>query len=366
VRRLRDSLPAAIALAIVALCALAAPARATTIQDLCRIKGHEENILVGLGIVVGLDGTGDTSRDSYIAARPYARLLSNLGAPVPDLAELEEADAYAIVQVSMTVPPTGAREGDLFDVQIEKLFNATSLRGGRLVVSLLRVPGPDSPDAPVYARAAGAVVVTDDDLTSGVVRTGGKMLRDIRTKVVADDGSLTIVLKSEYASFPTAVAIMDAINGPVDETAMTDLPEYRRLAVVEDPKNIRIRVPEADRERPAAFISWLMTTPVDPALIAAPARIVINERQGIIVVSGDVRLGPVGVSHRNMQLRTAAPAPSGRWTGLDPAGGQGRQSTQLSELLLALDTLDVSVDDQIAIIYELKKTGALHAEIVHE
>jgi flagellar P-ring protein precursor FlgI len=364
VRRSNDSFRALLALAVVALCA--STARATMVQDLCRLKGHEENILVGLGIVVGLDGTGDTTRDSYIAARPYARLLSNLGTPVPDLAELEEADAYAIVQVTMTVPPTGAREGDLFDVQVEKLFNAQSLRGGRLVVSLMRVPGPDSPEAPVFARAAGPVVVSDTDLTSGVVRMGGKMLRDIRTSVIAPDGTLTIVLKSQYASYPTAVAIMDAINGPIDETAMDELPEYRRLAVVEDPKNIRVRVPEADRQRPAAFISWLMTTPIDPALIAAPARIVINERQGIIVVSGDVRLGPVGVSHRNMQLTTAAPVPAGRWTGLDPNGEQNARSTQLSELLLALDTLNVSVDDQIAIIYELKKTGALHAEIVHE
>ena len=95
---------AVIALSVRSVCA-------TTVQDLVRIKGHERNTLVGLGIVVGLDGTGDRSTDSLAAARPYEQLLRNLGNPIQSLAELADVDAYAIVQVSVEVPATGGELG---------------------------------------------------------------------------------------------------------------------------------------------------------------------------------------------------------------------------------------------------------------
>ena len=88
----------------------------TTMQDLVRIKGHERNVLTGMGIVVGLNGTGDTARDSLVAARPYSELLKNLGNTVRSLAELRAADAYAIVHVTMEIPATGVREGDRIDI----------------------------------------------------------------------------------------------------------------------------------------------------------------------------------------------------------------------------------------------------------
>jgi len=122
----------------VALCAV--HAAATTVQDLVRIKGHEHNVLTGMGIV-GLDGTGDTNGDSLVAARPCAELLRNYGNAVITLDELADADAFAIVQVTMEVPATGVREGDRLDIHVETMFNATT--GGRLVVSLLRLPLPD-------------------------------------------------------------------------------------------------------------------------------------------------------------------------------------------------------------------------------
>jgi flagellar P-ring protein precursor FlgI len=353
---------------VLALCAR--NACATTIQDLVRIKGHEENILTGLGIVVGLDGTGDTSKNSYLAARPYARLLTNLGNPLGSLEELDKADAYALVQVTIKVPATGAREGDLLDVHVEKLFNASSLKGGRLVFSLLRLPVPDAADAVVFARAEGALTIEGDDLSSAVIRRGGKMLRDVRTSCVTKSGHMWLVLRDEYAGYPMATMLESIINEELGQTFEGGAPYVRNIASVEDAKNIRIALPESDRERPARFISVLMTRSVDPSLIhtQTPARIVINEKAGTIAITGNVELGPVAITHKDMQLMSIT-APAGGdngWVGLDTTDGASRNSTRLDDLLAAFKQLNVPTADQIAIIFELKKTGALHAEIKTE
>ncbi|MCZ6837116.1 MAG: flagellar basal body P-ring protein FlgI, partial [Planctomycetota bacterium] len=145
-------------------------ARATSIQDLVRLKGHERNVLVGMGIVIGLDGTGDESKDSLITARPYAQLFANLGNEPLSVEELAASDSYALVQVTMQVQATGSREGDRLDVSVNTLYNAQSLEGGRLIVSLLRLPGPDSTDSIVYAFAEGALIIEGSNPRSATVR----------------------------------------------------------------------------------------------------------------------------------------------------------------------------------------------------
>jgi len=353
--------------ALIILALLARTAGAANVQDLVRLKGHERNVLVGLGLVVGLPGTGDTAKDAFVAARPFARYLTNLGNPVTELEELRRADAFAIVSVTMEIPPEGVREGDRLDIFVEKLFNARSLRGGRLVVSLLRVPGPDSPDLQPMAFAEGALVIEGDDDASAVIRRGGQMLADIRTNPVASDGTVTLVLKEQYAGYPVAAMIAELVNEPIDPSAHYGSTPPPRLAWVEDAKNVRVRIPDSERANPASFLAWLMQVPVDPAMIRTPSRIVINERAGIISVTGDVEIGPVGITHRGMQLTTAGPGGAGGgsiWAGLDTTGGSGRTSTRLLDLLRALEQLKVPVDDQIRIIHELRRTGALHAEII--
>jgi flagellar P-ring protein precursor FlgI len=361
------------AAAAVALCARSACS--TTVQELVRIKGHEEVVLTGMGIVIGLNGTGDTSKASLVAARPFARLLTNLGNPVEDATELIKADAFAIVSVTMRVPATGARDGDRLPVFVDKLYNAESLEGGRLVTSLLRLPGPDTADRLPMAFAEGPLVVETSNPGSALIRRGGQMIQDVRAQPIAADGTLTLVLENQYAGFPVATTIAGAIN---DEFALDGLSD---IAVVEDAKNIRIHVPNEDRSRPAAFIATLMTIPIDPSLIQTKARIVVNERAGIITVTGDVEIGPVAITHRGMQLSNIAAAPAAgvpplppdpnapptnprRWVGMDTTDGASRRSTRLTDLLAALDQLNVPTEDQIAIVFELRKTGALHAEII--
>ncbi|NNF43297.1 MAG: hypothetical protein HKN62_09650 [Phycisphaerales bacterium] len=363
--------PAGMAAAI-ALCA--GNAGGTTVQDLVRVKGHERNVLTGMGIVVGLNGTGDTAKDSLIAARPFAQLLTNLGNPVEDVTELVKADAFAIVNVTMELPATGVREGDRLDVHVDKMFNAESLQGGRLITSMLRPPGPDDPTMVPMAYAEGPVLVQADDPASGVVRGGGQMLADIRTNPVRG-GAVTLVLKDQYAGYPVATTIAYAIEQEFAIDGHVD------LAIVEDARNIRIFVPLADRARPAGFLAALLTIPIDPSLIQTGARIVVNERAGIITVTGNVEIGPVAITHKGLQLNTITPPPdpaadpaappaapvpqtNGRWVGFDTTGGSSRRATRLADLLNAFDQLNVTTEDQIAIIYELQKTGALHAEIV--
>jgi len=362
----RNGLLAVFCAAIVALGAH--HACATAVQDLVRIKGHERNVLTGLGIVIGLPGTGDSSKDSAIAARPYSQLLANLGNPVASLDELIKADAYAIVQVTMDVPATGAREGDRLDVSVEAMFNAKSLEGGRLVVSMLRPPLPDSPSLRPMAFAEGQLLIEGTNPRSAKIRQGGQMIVDIRAYPVTPGGTMSLVLKDSYAGYPVASMLAAAIN---DEFGFST---NRDIARVEDAKNILISVPEADRSDPASFIATLMTITVDPSLILTEARIVVNQRQGTIAVTGNVQIGPVGLTHRGLSITTITPEPiatpetpqieTTQWANVDTTDRRSRSSTRLVELLRALDQLRVPVEDQIGIIHELQKTGALHAEII--
>ena len=214
------------------------------------------------------------------------------------------------------------------------------------------------------------MVVEGDNPRSGIIRGGGQMYRDIRTNPVTPAGTMGLVLKDQYATYPVATTISAAIN---DEFALDG---FSDLAVVEDVKNIKVLLPDADRADPSQFIAALLTIPIDPSLIQVGARIVINEKQGIIIVTGSVEIGPVGITHKGLTITSITPQPvptadqplieTKRWAGIDTSDRKSRNSTRLIDLLAAFEQLSVPVEDQIAIIYELRKTGALHAEIVKE
>ncbi len=357
---------------LLALCAGTAPG--VTIGELVRLKGHENNLLTGMGIVIGLNGTGDTTKSSLAAARPYAALLSNLGNPVMSIDELREADSYAIVEVTMRIPPRGVREGDRLDVTVHTLFNAESLAGGTLFVSPLRLPRPDTPGLSVMAIAEGPVVIEGGvagNPRSGVIRAGGQMLTDIRTSVVSPDGRMELVLKGQYAGYRMASTIAEWINDHYER-------QYTKLAYVEDAKNITISLPREELKNPASFIADILSIRSDASLIQTEARIIINEKNGTIVITGNVEISPVGITHEGLTITTISSDPqapgsgagggagvsTGGWAGLDTSDRTGRSSTRLLELLKAFDQLSVPVRDQIAIIHELKRSGALHAEII--
>ncbi|MCL4209477.1 MAG: flagellar basal body P-ring protein FlgI [Phycisphaeraceae bacterium] len=360
-------------LVVPAMLALGAtPARATDVQDLARIKGHEKNILTGLGIVIGLNGTGDKSKDALAAARPMARLLSNLGAGVGGLEELASANAFAIVQVTMHVPAAGARLGDEIDVSVDALFNAKSLAGGRLVPSMLRLPLPDAADLQPLAIAEGAIIIEGDNPRSGVVRKGGMVLDDraFRANVVSSGGAMTLVLHDQYASHAVASLIANTIN---DEFVPVGQPG---IAQVQDARNIRILLPEAERANPASFIAAVMTLRIDPTLIQTPARVVVNERVGSIVITGNVQISPVAISVDGLSITTITPPPqptpqdpqvmTSTWARMDTTQGTARDSARLEDLIRALEQLNIPARSRIAVLFQLRDAGALHAEIIRQ
>ena len=357
---------------LVAILALSAKTAAgTTVQDLVRMKGQDRVFVQGMGLVVGLAGTGDSSKESLVAVRPLSELLKNLGNPVGSLEELIKADAYALVNVSMEIPEIGAVDGDQFDVQVETLFNATSLKGGRLVYSALRLPAPHAANPPVMAFAQGAVVLEGDDQTSGRVRDGGQMVRDIKRNPVFN-GRVELVLKNQYAGYPMAARLADIVNSTFEFSGV------ERLAAAENAKSVHVLVPTAERKDPAPFIAALLSTPVDPSLIEVGARIVINERTGTILVTEDVEIGPVAVSHAGLTVTSMAPEyellgleppplqPQSAWIGVGARKNIRGLPLHLNSMLETLRQFNVPVKDQIVIIYELERSGALHAEIISE
>ena len=354
----------------IALCA--GSAGATSLQDLIRLRGHDRVVLQGLGIVVGLTDTGDTSKDSFVAVRPYAELLANLGDPVGGLNELSKAGAFAIVMVQMEIPAVGAMDGTRLDVSVDTLFNAESLAGGRLVFSPLRLPRPHKDNPPIMAFASGPIVIEGDDLTSGRVRGGGQIVRDVKRNPVDSSGRLQLVIKDQYAGYPMAARISDLVNSSLDFSGI------ERIAVAENAVSVQVMVPTSERSSPARFIAALMSIPVDPSLIETEARIVINEKTGTILVTSDVEIGSVAISHAGLTITTMTPEPQpsalapqvtqSTWLSINAEKSPRTEttSTHLNTLLEALRQFSVPVADQIEIIYELKRSGALHAEIIHE
>lgn len=342
----------------------AGTAQATSIDDLVRIRGMERNPLIGMGIVVGLDGTGDSSKASAAALRPFGELMKSLANPVGDIRELAEADAYAIVAVTMTVGEAGGHVGDRFDVRVNKLFNAESLEGGYLLPCLLRLPGRDDPEATIYAQATGVLVGEPDDPASAAIPGGAELIADLRNQpVVNDRGYLWLSIDAPYATWATAATIAETINDP---DGFGPHEQVGSIARAVDAKTVRVRVPEPDRGDPANFIAWLTSLQIDPSLLDLPARVVIDRKRGVIVVTGNVAIDPVAISHRNLVISTlevgAVEGPT--WMDLDTGDAGARRSARLGDLVSALERMRVPVEDRISIIEELHRAGALHAEIV--
>jgi flagellar P-ring protein FlgI len=340
-------------------------AHATSIQELARLKGHGESVLQGLGLVVGLPGTGDSGKD-LIVARPLAKLLENSGNPIGGFDELAKSRSIALVMVTCTISNTGAMLDDKFDVVVSAINNPESLAGGELFLAPLRAPLPPHE---VYAIAQGQIVIEGANTSRGLVRGGARLTRDIPMPTVASDGSITLIINPNVSSWTTSRLLSDAINQNrlgIDQIG-------KPVAKAVDDRSIKVMIPSTDLPDPAGFIADVMSIRFDPSLLNLPARVVVNEREGIIVITGDVEISPTAVTHGDLIITSITPPPvpteglpiveTGRWATL----GTSRRSSEtakLQDLLAAFKQLDVSVDDQIAILNQLHRTGALHAELI--
>lgn len=347
---------------------IAAAAPAGELQEYARLKGLEGDRFVGIGLVYGLDKTGDSMKDSTVSSQPYAQLLANLGNIRTDAAGLAKTKSIALVLVTVEIPRTGARADDRLDVTVGTLGTASSLRGGRLLTSFLKSPVMPADRAQwlPQAVAEGAIEVDPDSGTSGVVRGGARMVRDITMSPFEGD-SVALVLHPPYAGYPTAKSIADLIN---EELSLSG---YSDAAKVEDAQTIRVKIPDDARSDANGFVAKLMTFSVPSDLIRTPARIVIDTANEVITVDERVEFRPAAVTASNLRITTITPpieptpeqpvSDTIAWAAV-ATGASTRDSMKLRSLLDVLIELDVPFATQVAIIENLARQGALKAEIV--
>jgi flagellar P-ring protein FlgI len=348
---------------VVVVLAMCAPgARAVRIGDITHLKGQRINQLTGMGLVVGLNGTGDGGK--YLPAiRPLAAMLTQFSNPVLSMDELKSAKNVALVAVEATLPEYGAREGDRIDVKVTSIGAAKSLLGGRLLITPLQ--GPHKADLRIFALASGPVHVPDTVTpTAAVISQGATLEADVIYHYVVDN-QLTLVLEDAHAGWGMAHAIAQMISEESSEPG-----KISGIAKAIDPKNVIVTIPAPDRSSPAGFIARLEG--IELLLPQAEARVKINRRTGTIIVTGEVEISPVAISHKGLTINTTtqpaeAVSPGGTgqegFVGIDPGK---RGGTKMADLIDALNQLKVPVDDRITIIEELYKTGKLHARLVVE
>lgn len=339
-------------------------AHAVQIQDLVRLKGGETNTLVGMGLVVGLSGTGDGGKHEP-AMRKLAAIMQNMGDPNVVASELKDTKNVAIVSLSARLPAEGVREGDRVDVQVASIGKASSLKGGRLF--LIPLTGP-RPGMGVFALAEGAITIENEEsATVGVVKNGAQLTRDIFANYVNPAGQITLVLNRAIAGIPMASNLANMVN----DLMVPDGSE--QIAIAIDGHNVVVQLPKYEQEAPARFISQILLTDIDPSLIPTGAKVVINEKTGTIIVSGEVEISPVIIMHQGLTITTITPPQVGTpdrplqeeltSVAIDP---QKRGGAKLVDLLQAFNQLKVPAADRISILRELNRSGKLHAQLIEE
>lgn len=367
-RRLRPGLT------LIALLALAVPALAQSrIKDIATIGGVRENALIGTGLVVGLAGTGDSPAFPATGGSLRA-MLQRQGIAGPD--QLIRSRGGAAVTVSAALPAF-ARPGTRIDVAIGVLGDAMSLRGGLLQPTPLL-----GPDGEVYAVAQGPVsiggfsaAVPAQSVVNGVVTTAHISAGAVVERAPGFDLNrrATITVSLLNPDFSLARQVARAINARLNAD----------VARMQDNTNIEVMVPPSYSGRAAELVADIENLPVRPDASPPPARVVIDDRTGTIVLGEEVRLSRVAVSHGGLTVRvTEAPQVSqppsfspGRTvvvprTNIEVSEGDGGhvvvlpQGSTIGELANSLSALHVDVRDQIAILQAIKQAGAMQADIV--
>lgn len=353
------------------------------IRHICRIKGQEENTLEGFGLVVGLKGTGDS--DAAPTLRALARLLQSYGNNIARgpkgedvLSELKNATNVALVVVTANVPAEGGRQGSKLNCSV-KALGAKSLEGGYLVSTALKGPLPNSPQ--VFAFAQGSLTIEDPSRpTSGIVQDGCQLEEDFNNLFVKDD-KFTLVINRNHASFANAQEIAQTINNIKSlqdgrspgafQGAAAGTTSDRRVSAIDfkwaraiDPVNVEVLIPEYDRVNPVSFLGMILDEPLVNR--NSDARVVINERTGVIVVGADVEIGPVVVKHKGFVIETVGlPSRVPSWATLD-ATGTTAASSKLKNLVDALNALKAPSDDIIEVIKSLDTSGNLYGHLIFE
>jgi flagellar P-ring protein FlgI len=359
-------------LAIILCCAAlaATPARAERLKELASIEGVRDNPLVGYGLMVGLDGTGDQTMQTPFTTQSLTNMLAQLGVTLPPGTNMQLKNVAAVMVTASL--PAFARPGQAIDVTVSSLGNAKSLRGGTLLMTPLK-----GADGAVYAIAQGSMVVGGagasangskvqvNQLDSGRI-PGGALVERALGGSVGDDGLLTLEL--HRPDFGTAQRAVDAINRELGPDA----------AQAVDARTIRVRGPAAPEHR-VAFVARLEAVELVPA--ADIARVIVNARTGSIVMTQAVRVQECAVAHGSLSVVISTQpvvsqpnALSGGTTvasqtsqiSLSQSGGAlqvVKSGASLSDVIKALNSLGANPQDLISILQAMKAAGALRAEL---
>lgn len=358
--------------AIALTIALTIPAGATSrIKDIADFEGVRENQLVGYGLVVGLNGTGDTLNNAPFTRQSLRAMLERLGVNTPS-AELRTANVAAVM-VTANLPPF-ATQGTRIDITVSALGDADSLQGGTLLVTPLL-----GADGEVYAIGQGPVAIAGFEAggaaasitrgvpTTGRIANGALVEREVHFDLA---GMSSIRLALRNPDLTTARRMALAINALLGE----------ELAVSTDPGTVQLTLPAHYQTTMVELLTDIEQLLIEPD---QTARIVVDESSGIIVLGRDVRVSTVAIAQGNLtvtiteepQVSQALPfAENGETvvvprTAIDVVEGAEtqlgivQQTVTLRELVDGLNALGIGPRDLIAILHAIKAAGALQAEI---
>lgn len=348
---------------LLAITLSASPALASkTLREIARVRGQGASSVQGLGLVIGLNGTGD-SQSELAVARPLAEVLRRMGNQV-SVDEMSSAKSVALVMVTCEIPREGALTDDRLDITVSVINSAKSLEGGMLLVCPLTA----GPGSPVYAFARGELLIpAGSPRTSARVTNGAQIVRDVNTTPPVSAG-FDLILDTNFAVGGTSATIASEIN---QQYLLTSDRIEQPVAKALDERTVRVTVPPAERADAQAFFGDVMRTEVTAALRQLPARVICDTRAGIIVLTGDVTVSPAVITHKDLTISTIVQPPgappllstTSEFAAVETQADEADLS-RLEDLIAAFDQLDVPPVEQIQILKMLHQAGKLHARLI--
>ena len=371
-RRSGDLIRSLVIIGLLSAGIFATAAQAARIKDIADIAGVRSNQLMGYGLVVGLDGTGDKMNSSPYTEQSLRSMLTQLGIVVPPGTQLKPKNVAAVM-VHADLPPF-AKPGQTIDVTVSSIGDAKSLRGGTLLMAPLK-----GADGNVYAVAQGNLVVgglsaggedgskiTVNIPSVGRIPNGASVERMVPNAF--NQGSF-LVINLHRADFTTANRVVESINQAIGPGSAKAL----------DGGSVRVDTPLDSAQR-VAFVSLVENLEVKTG--DAPARVVVNSRTGTVVISSQVRVTPAAVSHGSLTV-TISESPqvsqpnalaAGRTVVVPRSDVQVSENgsrmflfqpgVSLDEVVRAVNQVGAAPSDLVAILEALQKAGALQAELV--
>jgi flagellar P-ring protein precursor FlgI len=374
---MKTTLKAAALVCLSATLTLLAPqAGAERIKDLASIAGVRHNQLIGYGLVVGLDGSGDQTTQTPFTVQSVISMLQQLGVNLPQGGSQLQLKNVAAVMVTASLPPF-SQPGQTLDITVSSMGNAKSLRGGTLLMTPLK-----GADGQVYGMAQGNVLVGGVGVQAGGAGGGGSSLTVNHLSVGKISGGATVeravasnlgennIIKLELnnADFATASRMVEAINDKYGAG----------IAYALDSRVIRVQAPSGSDQR-VSFIGTLQDMQVNPAEQAA--KVIMNARTGSVVMNRAVTLETCAISHGNLSVSVNAdtqvsqpnPLSGGRTVvtqnpqvGIKADGGKVmmvKGGASLAEVVKALNAIGATPQDLLSILQAMKAAGSLRAEL---